>query len=359
MKKTNISFEKLLNITVELMIQNSLKSLNDIPLTRNNGTNNIWNLICLKYYDSVDYLKTVNIYNWYKRNTNNYAFQTELVVSELVQKNLAEPMETDKSSDSQKIVLPIQSREWNIFQSYIAIYNGRTKFKTEFTDILSEKIQNYGVNCWLKCEYNWFKATSSQKKSAPFWHGRYVCVDPKCKLKFEALIEDPINDTEKKQSVLIFINYIGVDYHEKKLIKKIRCFGLERDLQAKELLQEGTCNVIVNNIINNSLVNTRYGNFSLISIIDMHNFNNKTILEKKTTDCNVLGNIKHEFRNRNKISNEVFNDCEIIKLITDSMCLASQTTLNGYIHEIGLNPFGFLLISDIQVIIEILKYYID
>ncbi len=60
--------------------------------------------------------------------------------------------------------------------------------------------------------------------------------------------------------------------------------------------------------------------------------------------------IKSEYLNKNKLSNDLFIDAESAKIVTDEICLSTGTKIIGYIQEIGLNPFGLLLFSDIQVI---------
>ena len=62
----------------------------------------------------------------------------------------------------------------------------------------------------------------------------------------------------------------------------------------------------------------------------------------------VLNNIRNEFKNRQKISNDPFKDAETTKLISDSF-YPSNGLLKGFIHEIGLHPFGFIMLSDFQV----------
>lgn len=50
-----------------------------------------------------------------------------------------------------------------------------------------------------------------------------------------------------------------------------------------------------------------------------------------------------------KISNEVFIDALAAKNVTDQIYGESSSKLNGYIQEVSLSPFGFLLISQIKV----------
>ena len=74
---------------------------------------------------------------------------------------------------------------------------------------------------------------------------------------------------------------------------------------------------------------------------------------RKVTNRHTLKMIKSEFSNQNKISSDVFTDALAAKAVSDGMCLESNSNIKGYISEIGLDPFGFLLISDIQVNIKI------
>lgn len=63
--------------------------------------------------------------------------------------------------------------------------------------------------------------------------------------------------------------------------------------------------------------------------------------------------IKSEYNDLNRLSSDIYSDADLAKKMTDDLCLISKSELHGYIQEISLNPFGFLLISDIQVIIII------
>lgn len=54
-------------------------------------------------------------------------------------------------------------------------------------------------------------------------------------------------------------------------------------------------------------------------------------------------------RNFYKISNEAFLDALAVKNVTDQIFFDSKTHLKGYVQEICMSPFGFLLFSQIQV----------
>ena len=57
--------------------------------------------------------------------------------------------------------------------------------------------------------------------------------------------------------------------------------------------------------------------------------------------------MKHEYANKHKISNDLYTDSEATKLLFEQLSFAQH--FKGYIQEINLNPFGMLLISEIQV----------
>ncbi len=70
----------------------------------------------------------------------------------------------------------------------------------------------------------------------------------------------------------------------------------------------------------------------------------------KPTNLNTLKMIKSQYVNRNRISTNIMIDTEACKVFSDIHCLISDVdSLKGYIQEINQNPFGLVLISDIQV----------
>ena len=71
---------------------------------------------------------------------------------------------------------------------------------------------------------------------------------------------------------------------------------------------------------------------------------------KLVTKHATLRKIKQEYLTRNRISNDVFVDAQTTKLLMDNLlCSASKSNLKGFVQEIGLHPYGFLLLCDIQV----------
>jgi hypothetical protein len=65
--------------------------------------------------------------------------------------------------------------------------------------------------------------------------------------------------------------------------------------------------------------------------------------------------IKSENIHKDRISNDLITDCKAAKRICDALCLAfDDTDLTGFIQKIDLEPFGLLLISDLQVCFKVM-----
>ena len=59
--------------------------------------------------------------------------------------------------------------------------------------------------------------------------------------------------------------------------------------------------------------------------------------------------MKSEFFHRYKVSSDVFIDAIATKTIFDELPIKTNGRINGFISNIGLDPYGFLLFSEIQV----------
>ena len=68
-----------------------------------------------------------------------------------------------------------------------------------------------------------------------------------------------------------------------------------------------------------------------------------------------MSKITSDFVNRNVISNEIMTDTSATKNLTDMFYLNVIPGLTGCMHNIGFNPFGYLIFSGIQVINFILN----
>jgi hypothetical protein len=82
------------------------------------------------------------------------------------------------------------------------------------------------------------------------------------------------------------------------------------------------------------------------------NFKKCTFSDKpKPIDDSILKQIKYNFVHRERISSFLFGDIRGAKQSCEILCLPpdSDDGIKGYFQEIKLSPFGFILISDIQV----------
>lgn len=59
--------------------------------------------------------------------------------------------------------------------------------------------------------------------------------------------------------------------------------------------------------------------------------------------------MRSEFVHRFKISSDIFIDSIATKTIFDEIASTTNKKIKGFISNIGLDPFGFLLFSEIQV----------
>lgn len=65
--------------------------------------------------------------------------------------------------------------------------------------------------------------------------------------------------------------------------------------------------------------------------------------------------MKSEYLRQNRISTDVYHDANTAKIVHSSYYKKIYDDgLIGYIQEISLDPFGFLLISDIQVVFSLI-----
>ncbi len=65
--------------------------------------------------------------------------------------------------------------------------------------------------------------------------------------------------------------------------------------------------------------------------------------------------MKHELRQENRLSTNIHADASAAKIAMESLiqisqfCSSRKLAVKGYIHELAQNPYGFLLMSQLQV----------
>jgi hypothetical protein len=260
--KSNLDIKKLVQITIRTILKYNV-NLDQEPLKRPKNLNDptildVWNKISYEFFKTIEYKNTLNIFSWWHRNTNKYASIVRAKMKEFEEDTA---MEWEPSEEISKNEIKIQLSDQDIekLESFVRQYQLRFRFDTKFDNFLSERLQQYGIKCWLRSKSNWFKKQSSQKISAPYWRGLFSCSESKCTNTFKAYIKNEL----KKNSSIIFsrkINqaenciYVCLDKASNNhdlIIPKVRCSGKERSEQELEILAKGVTNVVIDNSIHN------------------------------------------------------------------------------------------------------------
>jgi hypothetical protein len=221
--------------------------------------------------------------------------------------------------------IDISMTEWIMLQKYTGTFSGRKKFLSKFDKYFSQKLKKkFQINCTYKCTNNWFLRLASDN----VWHGDYQCVNNKCNFKLEAFIKK-IDD--KELSVVIYITFnqsmFTSPFHDELEIK-LRCAGGERTEQSNFINKFGLLINQSENVINNHY--------------------SESVLDKKPINHSVLKAIKYECRHTDRFSSNHITDVQAAKTVMENTFL-NVGNLKGYIHEICADPFGFILISSLQV----------
>jgi hypothetical protein len=251
----SFDINELVEITIEIMILNSLKSLDNIPISRNDQ-NNIWNIIALRFFNEKLNLKNaLKLKSWWKRNTNSFR---EKVLIKKGQKELFQFLPEQKflgiikMNKVSNLIVQITIAEWMSLQKYIGYYK-RKKFNSKFDQFLNKKLENYKINCYLKSKYNWF----SQNPKKILWSGVFVCIETDCqniynaKIKNKKIVVNQIESINNEHFCTIELNFEEKTTHTEKVTKTQRCSGTERMDLGQELVNKGVLNVLCNNIIEN------------------------------------------------------------------------------------------------------------
>jgi len=321
--------------------------------------NSIWSCIVFKCSSLIDKNESLKIYTSWKRNYKNYqtdvlllhARKTNLNVNDCELSFANDIQMSPKSLDNH---IPDENNDFSLnlsdnscsqtFNYRLNLFNEkeitfsefeipqllklvigtRKKFSQQFTNILTYKLQKLGLNCSLDCKSNYFSLKTSPGNNN-YWSGTYYCKTTECDLNFKAVIK-----TWSLKNLSCKISWNGNCNHERLNRQKSQCRGKYRKQLATEVTAKGTSNFEYSK---------KYEN-----LID------ESYIEFLPTNA-VLKTIKSEYKYNARISKDLYNDAEASKILCEKLCLFSHPTqLNGYVQEIGQNPFGILLMSHIQVL---------
>lgn len=137
----------------------------------------------------------------------------------------------------------------------------RKSLNENFHRELTKKLKFIGLNCYLKCKFNWFSNSKNIHKRKAFWKGIYTCLG-KCDLLLCAIIK---NEIIENNDIIISIFYEKSKEHEN-INKAARCIGISRKKMGYKIMENGVSNTLANNIISNGFLN----NLSLFILLDSY-----------------------------------------------------------------------------------------
>lgn len=247
----NVSVDVLVSKTVEFLIQFSLTIalLNQSRVSRLNDS--LWARLAAFCFGEPSFNLTSLLFSRWKRDwqldktntTKSLASQSFETVS------LKKPSMRKKNENI--IYVAFKQKEWNeCLGECTFVGNGRKGFKVSFLNLLSSKLQNKGVKCWLdntrkRSCYNYFG------KSA-FWTGKSRCVFPECPCVFSSKISNPSIGTHGK--VIVKVKILGVCSHGIRASKLKHCKEKQRQELGLLLSSIGCANTLgqihISNLVN-------------------------------------------------------------------------------------------------------------
>jgi hypothetical protein len=169
-----------------------------------------------------------------------------------------------------------------------------------------------------------FKKVSSRKKISPYWKGTYKCIEKNCDMKLYAKCDE----FKCGQVVKISIQYSTTLNVHMKIEKVEPLTGNERS----HLL-------------------------SLIQMFGLRNAYNQFINDHKPVSNNVMYQVKHQFEHRNTLVKPNSFDKESSILSDIKSCFnifkiedSSNSKIKGFVQKLVQIPFGYMFMSNYQVI---------
>lgn len=154
-------------------------------------------------------------------------------------------METEHS-----VTVTFSKDEWNklISRFQRTTVGNRRRFIQEFDHELNSRLRKQvGFNCWLKCNHNWFRQTTSIRDHKPHWRGSYSCAYKKCPLRFDCFVQR----VECEDSIVeMQIEWSGQSEHSEHRVHR-QCRGESREAMSLKALAKGASRTQAQNILHN------------------------------------------------------------------------------------------------------------
>lgn len=159
--------------------------------------------------------------------------------------------------ESMKILIVELNRECiSTLLKKIRISKSRSSFNVHFDDFLNVKLQEKGLNCWLKNKFNYFRGNNNTKNIEKLWSGKYTCIQNGCDNDFSAyILNSNLNEKfDEMDEASIHVRFFDKSSHKDKVKKNIRCAGTEREKQKLFVCSNGLSNTLSENILHNNSI---------------------------------------------------------------------------------------------------------
>lgn len=233
-------------IESKLLVRSTIEALNEkhlldpmddkLPIRDNKS---IWGLIVFKCTGSFLKNENLKIYTSWIRNSKNYKSNVleNIVIDDDILLAASEnnalsnnDVDTNLNKTHLSKSFGISSQPEITFISNYISSGKRKNFNSQFTGILTIKLQNMNLNCSLHYVSNYF-STKIDAQLVNYWTGRYMCKGSSCDVIYEASIK-----SWSSTKLLCKINWFGICLHDKLIAPKSRCQGKVRENLALKLL---------------------------------------------------------------------------------------------------------------------------
>ncbi|MEW8548541.1 MAG: hypothetical protein AB2693_33995 [Candidatus Thiodiazotropha sp.] len=229
---------------------------------------------------------------------------------------------------SKSFHISLSSAQWENIKP-LNVSGTRYKLEGDWTDQLSKKVWEKYPGCVLSFKMNRVKSLSSRKINAPFFHGKAECKGEFCTAKFAFKLDhEPVPGNEAE----IFCTVEGPVIHFPDEGNKRQIKGTARKNVAAAASQIGAVNYYYDALSETPVKELELGNVSRCQT--------PSVIRKIVSEVVTKQHLHTDIVEELKLLKEVFEDEEEEVLKTD---------INGYIQEIGTDPFTVVLVSKDQI----------
>jgi hypothetical protein len=278
------------------------------------------------------------------------------------------------NKSNQQLSFLISYDNWKILSENHTNFSGKRKRLGHYlVKVFSRYNENLGIYCDIKMNYNWFNESRNSKIC--FWRAKFVCKN--CNTPFSYKIK---NVPTEKEDICVDLEYTSWNL----ICKKTDVMGGSNKIKlVNELITKGPLQLKFENTIFGACFphpESKYICNSITSIIKILCTEIKFCRLAIKFNSELFYKLKHEFKHKERLSIDAIDDARKTKFIYDNL-IGPQINykenydihfddvdnskiispsgaiafhgIQGLIHELKLNPFGYLIISEIQVYISL------